>query len=373
MLIQIDHPDTNQQKTMLSSDVAAAATSSTVDNNDGFATNSYIVYGKPGEEKSEIVLASGVTGSTTISHAALVFAHTARTPLYLISYNKVEIYRATASTESYSLIATVDIDIDEDYTLYDDPDGVSTSWYKIRYKNVAGSKYSEYAGAIEAVGYTEESLYDMTDEVLTDFGDENAKEINRNTVKKYLLAGVRKLVLKMAKTSPQFRRQYAAQALTASQTQSLPARCLLIYKMNVNYSGSNIEESYPAIYEQEQRGYKDSLESQQYPKFSYRGDDYFVLRPTVSSTGGYAFIWYLDYPAVMSDETDEHGLPYGARESLIAYALYRLWLTKDQEKAGRYRTEFTDAAEEYIDFVSQSRQTATNKRIEITYGDELYQ
>jgi hypothetical protein len=75
----------------------------------------------------------------------------------------------------------------------------------------------------------------------------------------------------------------------------------------------------------------------------------------------------------MSDETDEHGLPYGAEEPLVLYALYRAWLPKNQDKANSYRRAFEDSADEYIDFVGQQRQTMTNKQIQIIFGHELYE
>ena len=53
-------------------------------------------------------------------------------------------------------------------------------------------------------GYTEESLYSMTDEVLEEFGDVEAKEVNRKRVRTYLSAGVRNLTLKLIKTFPDY-------------------------------------------------------------------------------------------------------------------------------------------------------------------------
>jgi len=374
MLVKINHPEINQQKTRLSADIAASATSSTVENNDGFAADDYIVFGKPGQENTEIVLCTSVTGNTTIGHTTgPVYAHQARTPLYIIKFNQAQIYRATSQTGTYSLIATVDLDIDEDYTLYDDEDGATTSWYKIRYKDEKDTKYSAYSDVVQGTGYTADSLYDMTSEALQDFGDPDSFEVSRKQVKKYLNAGVRKLVMKLATVMTDYRRQYTTQALTSgTTTYDLPDRCLHVYKVNVNFTGSDIEDSYEADAEDEFKGYLDSWESTNHPKFAFRGDQLFI-RPAPTSSSGYYFIWYLDYPEEMDDEIDTHGLPFGAREALVAYAVYRLWMVKNQDKASIYRTEFGDIRDEYVNFVAQSRQSGTNKKINITFGDELYQ
>jgi len=61
-------------------------------------------------------------------------------------YNYTEVYRASAKGGSYSLIATLDIAINE----YFDQDGATTSYYKIRFKDAVTSKYSDYSEEMPA-------------------------------------------------------------------------------------------------------------------------------------------------------------------------------------------------------------------------------
>jgi len=55
--------------------------------------------------------------------------------------NEVEIYRASSESGTYSLIATISaVDGDGNWvTEYDDTSGTESSWYKVRFKNTAGT------------------------------------------------------------------------------------------------------------------------------------------------------------------------------------------------------------------------------------------
>jgi len=86
-----------------------------------------------------------------------------------------------------------------------------------------------------------------------------------------------------------------------------------------------------------------------------------------------AYCWYWDYPTSMTTESSEHGLPYGARDVLVNYALYKTWLSKDTVKAISFKTLYKDSLSEYIDFVAQSRQQMTKEHIEVRFGDDMYE
>ena len=168
----IPHPEKGPQKTYLTAEVAAAAVTSTVENNDGFATNDLVMFGDYGQEKSEIVTLTSTTGNTTIGHTSgPAFAHGVRTPVYQLPFDDVEIYTATSEGGTYSLLATVSLDVDETYTIYNHSTGGSSTWYKMRYKNTVTTTYSDYSDEILATGFKTNSLGSMTEEILESFGD----------------------------------------------------------------------------------------------------------------------------------------------------------------------------------------------------------
>lgn len=370
--IRIFHPELGPQFTRLVSSAAAAATSSTVENNTGFATNDLVVCGNPGEEKTEIVTITGTSGSTTLSHSAgLTFAHGAQSRISQIKYNQAEIYRATAEGGSYSLVTTVDLRVDEIYTVYDDTSGSSSSWYKIRYKNSVASTYSDYSPEVQATGYEEDSLFSMVEEVLADFNDEDGVQVNRTQVRRYLRAGVRKLVMRMIKVMPDYRRKRTTQTLTSGDYDyDLPTRFLAFSRVAISPNSATETDAVEADFRSETEINSASTYSENNPIISFR-DEQYIIRPT--PTGGTAFLYYWDYPAVMTDDSDEHGLPYGARDVLVAYALHRAWVNKNTEMSDQYKSEWREGGDEWIEFVASSRQGYTNKSIEIVFADDLYE
>jgi len=371
MLIKITHPDLDQNITRLSSDVAASATSSTVENNADMATNDYVLFGKYGEEKAEIILLTSVTGNTTIGHTTgPVFAHAANTQIAEIPYNQVQIYRASSQSGSYSLIATTDITPDELNTTYNDTSGATTNWYKTRFYNETTATYSDDSDVLEGTGYEEDTLRSITDEILEDFGDENSEEVTRSMVARLARAAVRKMTVKLIQVRPDYRRQYTTQALTPTNLYSLPTRFLAFSRLDLNLTGTTTADAYKAEYIEEREGEPNTNYYTNSPKFFFRGEQWGV-RPT-PTTSGMAFLWYWDYPEEMVDDIDTHGLPYGARDVIVSYCLSRLWTSKDIEKSNVYKGEFKDGLADWLDLVGQSKQIATNRAIEVVFGKDLY-
>lgn len=374
MIIKIQLPDLGPGKTYLTDDVSASATSSTVENNSAFNANDYVLFGRPRDEKTEIIKLTSVTGNTTFGHTTgPVFDHDARTPVYEIKYNQAKIYRATSQTGTYSLIATVDLTPDEQYTEYDDTAGSATSWYKIKYYNETTEGLSDYSAAVQGTGYTDDSKRSMTDEVMEDFGDEEGNEISRTSVGRKLKAGVRRIVRELVKMYPDYFLAYTTQALTAdTATYDLPTRFLAFQRVDVSYDSTTHGDAYKATFEFESEGLPDDEYQESDPRVFFRGNT-FGLRPTPDNSSGQAWLWYWQYPEEMDDDSDEHGLPYGGRDLLVEYALWKLWLPKDQEKADYYRIGFERGLSEYLEFVGQARQTATNKRVNVVFGAGMYE
>jgi hypothetical protein len=372
MIIKISHPELDLNITRISSDVAASASSSTVENNEDLTTDDYVVLGKYGEEKSEIVKLTSVTGNTTIGHTVgPVFAHAANTQVAKIPYNQIQIYRATSESGSYSLIATIDITPDELETTYNDSDGTTSSWYKTRFYNVVGTTYSDYSNALEGTGYDEDSLRSIADEILEEFGDSNSDEVSRNMVSRLARSAVRKLTVKLIQSRPDYRRNYTTQDLTSgTATYNLPTRFLAFQRVDVNLTGTSATEAYKATFEDERKGEPNTTYYTSDPRIYFRGET-FGIRPTPAATGK-AFLWYWDYPSPMTEDDDTHGLPHGARDVIVSYCLYRLWASKDIDKSNVYKSEFKDGLSDWLDLVGQSRQIATNKAVEVVFGEGLY-
>jgi len=374
MQIYINHPELEDQETRLSADVAASATSSTVENTKGFATSDYVVFGKPGEELTEIVLLTGVTANTTLSHTTgPVFAHSARTPVSQIKYNQAKVYSSTSETGTYSLAATTDLTLDQDSTVYTDNAGTSTTWYKIKYYNSTSGSLSSFSVPVQGTGYTEDSLRSMSDEVMEDFGDPTGKDLTRDQVCNYLRGGVRKITTELMKFYPEYFRTYTTQALTASDYDyALPTGFMGFIRVDVNYSSSTATDACKAEFINEAFGDPDTNYYETSPYIAIRGSN-FILRPTPASSAGYIFMWYWAYPTSMTEDNNEHGLPYGARDVLISYALYRAWLAKDQDKANSYKTLFKEGLTEYEEFVAQQRQQISKPYAEVKSGSDLYE
>ena len=374
MLVNIQHPELGIGKTTLAADVAASATSSTVVNNEGFSTNDYVVFGKPGEEKTEIVLLTSATGNTTIGHTTgPIFPHSVRTPVQEIKYNQAKIYSSTTEDGTYSLVATVDLQINEDVTVYDHTAGTSATWYKVKYYNETTEVLSSYSSAVGGTGYTEDSLYTLSEAILSEFGDEKAQEIGRDRLKKLINMSVRKITRELIKVYPSLFGAYTTQTLTAgTDAYNFPTRFLAFKRVDVNFGGSVATDAYKVEdFQDEADQEPDTTYSTYDPRISLRGTQ-FVIKPNPPTTGGTAFLWYWQYPEAMDEYSDEHGLPFGANDVIVDYCLYRLWRNKNLEKSNSYKGDYKTNIKEYLDFVGQAQQTYTPKKVKVVFGRDLY-
>jgi len=150
------------EKTSLKVDSSAGSTYLTVKNIQGFKVDDYIVLGRLGYEKAELLQVSSLTSPQTITLvSASKFAHLRDEPVQVILYNKRKFYRASSKDGVYSHLSSagspVEVDVDNgEGNVFEDPDGTSTSYYKATYYNTTTSKetdisdsYSSLAGDSE--------------------------------------------------------------------------------------------------------------------------------------------------------------------------------------------------------------------------------
>ena len=146
---------TDNIRTFLTSDTAAGVTSLTVKNLTGFATNQVLVLGPWGNEGTEIVYVSSVSGSSTINlTATTLYPHSASSPIIVIDFDQVEFSWSVTTTGSKTVLSTVNITVDvPDFTRYNDTTQ-TTGYYFIRFKNSVTSAFSLYSDPIPVTGYT---------------------------------------------------------------------------------------------------------------------------------------------------------------------------------------------------------------------------
>lgn len=371
--LEIEHPTLGPPNTRLSDDVAASATTSTVDNNDDFASTDKVVFGKYGQEKTEIVTLTSTTGNTTLGHTTgPVFAHSARDPISKTLYNQAQIYTSTSQTGTYAVLATVTLNFQKEKTIYNASAQTTGTWFKVKYYD--GSSSSSFSDPVVLEGYTSDSLHSLTDEILEEYGDPDAKQITRQEVRRKLRASVRNLAMELFKTYPKsYRKTNTTQDLTSTTyLYDYPTRFIAFKEVWINLTGTAKASAYKVetFNSDELSGYPDTNYHTSDPRV-YLVDTQWGIKPTPAATGK-AWISYWAYPEEMTEENDTHGLPYGAKDALILYSLWRLWRGDDQTKADNYRNDFLKARNDWLDFVAQATQTKTRDRVEPIFGSELY-
>jgi hypothetical protein len=321
----IDHPDISEnQNTSLTQQANAGNTVLNVVNTKGFSTNQILLIGNLGSENAEIIKTHATTAptDTTITLAsALKFNHTTDEPITLLDYDKIEIQRASSKGGTYSVIDTIDIAVDEDETTYKDAAGVSTDYYRFRYKNSIDNSYSDYSVEIPASGYPSNALNSMVEKVLTLFSSQSEKLLNRDEIIEDINEGYRILVNKIIDLGIDYYAKKGDQIpLVANQEEyTLPTDFVRPKRIYISYDGSN---EYPAepmdfILEQSKTAY---LEAE--PKYFFRGEK-IVIRPVPTSSTGYIQPYYYYMPNLLTNDDDEPELPKGYHNLLVNYALAR--------------------------------------------------
>jgi len=197
------------EKTYFSGDEDINQTELSVDNNQGFEENNYLVLGYNGHETAELKQVSSVSAdlkSITIS-SATKHAHSTNEPITKILYNQRKFYRATSESGTYSHLlaegSPVDIEADSpNGTMFEDTNGLSTSWYKATYYNSTTSTETATTDAIatkagESEHYTSlykikleagmEENYYIPDGIISDYRNEAENQAESSVATVYSL------------------------------------------------------------------------------------------------------------------------------------------------------------------------------------------
>lgn len=153
----------DNEKTYLEADVVAG-TGSISANGVNFAVDQYVVIGRPGSEKTEIIKlhASTTPTSSTITFASnLQFPHSRGDIVQFIPYNQITPERSTDAGVNYTPLTAVDIRADASETYLQRPSDASTDVYKFRFTNSTAVTNSGYSDPVTATGYAANSVYSV--------------------------------------------------------------------------------------------------------------------------------------------------------------------------------------------------------------------
>jgi len=152
--VRIRNPNISDlETTKLTADVSSGTTI-TVDSVNGFSVNDYVIVGTEGTDSAELKKISSISGLVMTLDSAIAHSHLADEPVTKTLYNQIKIYRAESASASYSLLATVDVDVSNHNkeTIYVDDTGSGSKYYKSTYYNSTTGIASDYSSALKGSG-----------------------------------------------------------------------------------------------------------------------------------------------------------------------------------------------------------------------------
>jgi hypothetical protein len=156
--IEIPNEIDVRASTFLSAATAISAISISVDNAIDFTSGAILaLIGSVGNEYAEIATISSHTDQA-FSCTALKLPHQRGDIIQELRYDQVEIYKSSTLTGSYTLLQTVSFQVSQTNTIVFDATGLSTDYYKIRWKNSSASQYSDYSEPISVLTYPDNSV-----------------------------------------------------------------------------------------------------------------------------------------------------------------------------------------------------------------------
>lgn len=378
MIVRAQHynpiDDFGGERTYLKEAVAAAATSSKVQSNQKFANNDFVLLGEIGMEQSEIIKLSGVSGNDTLSHSTVTpkYPHNTQTPATQMKYDQVEFHRSATKEGTYSLVTTVEVDVDQPETIYDDTAGTATSWGKIRFKNSHTTTYSDYSPPFPYAGYSEYSAFVLINEVIDEFAinDPTNRFVKREKVRGYLQRGVHKVANKLVQEQvvKHYESDFGTMNLAASADQDVLTQFStlrsIITAIKIKYSSGGVFVDATQRFTIPKEG---DVFHESYPEWMWQGGKIRIFpTPSGAVTNG-LWVFGVRIPNPMDDEADEPDVPRGMASILKPYALARLHGKK--EKPTRYAEQMDEFEEELEDAVNTYKSTYATPRY-VRYIDD---
>jgi hypothetical protein len=156
--------------TYLSNNFAIGTTVLSVDNTIEFNTGSSIVLlGTMGAENCEFGYPTALTVQS-ITLAATKQPHNRGDLVAQINYDEVEISKSATIDGSYTVLATLPLFVTQQKTVYFDPNGLTSDYYQLRWKNSISGLFSGYSSPVSVLSYPVDSVGNLIMPVLLAMG-----------------------------------------------------------------------------------------------------------------------------------------------------------------------------------------------------------
>lgn len=329
----IQHPPTKgNQNTYFAADYASGVNSIDVKNTDGFSADEWIVLGRIGFEQAEIIKISAITDNNTLALATNTkFAHNKDSVITLIDFDKVKVYKSTTGASgTFTLVTTVDIEIDHDTTVYEASGVSTTDYFKFSPYNSDSEVEGDKTDAIAGTGYVFYSARTMVDRVLSLFGDANAEFVSRDEVMDYLNEIYEVAQLEAALATERFNVSTQDYTVTADDdTETLPADFLIEVGIKVSTDGGT---TFPYDCIQKKLSQLGTVANNNV-KYAYAvyGSTLKISDPIPNNSSDVLRLFYITTPASLSDQTDTLQAPFvNSSHIFVKYALAMCYL-KDKK------------------------------------------
>jgi len=178
-IIEIPNQINPKNYTYLSDNFAIGVETLNVDNAIDFTAGTImLLLGSMGAENAEFGYASAHTDQT-ITVTATKQPHNRGDLVSEINYDEIEIQKSATIDGTYTVLATLPISVTQQKTIQFDSVGLTSDYYKLRWKNSQTVEFSSFSEPVSVLSYPENSVGSVVSPVLKAMGvSENDSKIN---------------------------------------------------------------------------------------------------------------------------------------------------------------------------------------------------
>jgi hypothetical protein len=154
----------------------------------GFAASDYLLFGEFGSETSEIVQVNTITTATNtvVLLTPTKFAHAESTRVTIIRYNQVKFYyTATATFTTDTILSTVNVEADSNFTTYQDTSNTTGFGWFVFYNSTTVTATSN-SNAIPYAGFDENSVKVVLDSFYSILNNKESKLISNTDAMRWM-------------------------------------------------------------------------------------------------------------------------------------------------------------------------------------------